>query len=65
MNDLSTRRLTRRTDDKLISGVCAGVGEYLGVDPTIVRVIAVVTGVMFFPVVPIAYVAAWALMPRP
>lgn len=26
-----------RSQNKLVSGVCAGVAEYLGLDPTIVR----------------------------
>lgn len=28
-----------RSNDKMIAGVCAGLGEYLGVDPTVIRVI--------------------------
>jgi phage shock protein PspC (stress-responsive transcriptional regulator) len=31
------RRLTRNTDDKMIAGVCAGLADYFGVDPTLVR----------------------------
>jgi phage shock protein PspC (stress-responsive transcriptional regulator) len=30
-------RLTRNTDDKMIAGVCAGLADYFGVDPTLVR----------------------------
>ncbi len=28
-----------RSNNKLIAGVCAGIAEYLSVDPTIIRVI--------------------------
>jgi len=31
------RRLTRNIDDKMIAGVCAGLADYFGVDPTLVR----------------------------
>ena len=31
-------RLHKSAHDKKISGVCAGLAEYLGVDPTIVRI---------------------------
>jgi len=31
------RRLTRSTSDKMIGGVCGGLGRYLGIDPTFVR----------------------------
>ena len=30
-------RLMRSTDDKMISGVCGGIGAYLGVDSVLVR----------------------------
>ena len=36
------KRLYRSTRDKMIAGVCGGIAEYFDVDPTIVRLIAVV-----------------------
>lgn len=36
------KRLYRSTRDKMIAGVCGGLAEYFDVDPTIVRLIAVV-----------------------
>ena len=42
MSTTSTaRRLTRNTDDAMIGGVCAGLADYLGLDVTLVRVLAV------------------------
>ena len=39
-NKRATRgRLHRSRVNKKISGVCAGVAEYLGVDPTIIRIV--------------------------
>jgi phage shock protein PspC (stress-responsive transcriptional regulator) len=35
------RRLTRSRDDRLIAGVCGGLGRYFGIDPVIFRVAAV------------------------
>ena len=60
----SYRRLVRTTWDAPISGVCGGLARYLGVDPTLVRVLAVVAGVLTFPVGVIAYLVAWAVIPR-
>lgn len=37
-----SRRLTRSRHDRKIAGVCGGIGEYLGIDPTIVRILFVV-----------------------
>jgi phage shock protein C len=34
--------LRRSTDDKIIFGVCGGLGRYLGVDPILVRVAFVI-----------------------
>ena len=33
------RKLYRSNTNKIICGVCGGLGEYLGVDPTIVRLV--------------------------
>jgi phage shock protein C len=37
------KRLYRSKDERMIWGICGGMGEYFGIDPTIVRVIAVVS----------------------
>ena len=36
-----TKRLTRSTSNRMIAGVCAGLGEYFGIDPTVVRLLFV------------------------
>jgi phage shock protein C len=33
------KRLYRSRRDRMIGGVCGGLGEYLGIDPTIVRLL--------------------------
>ena len=33
------KKLYRNTENKLIAGVCSGLGDYLKVDPTIIRLI--------------------------
>lgn len=35
-------RLRKSRSDKMIAGVCGGIAEYLGWDPTIVRIIFVI-----------------------
>ena len=37
------KRLYRSRDERMIWGICDGLGKYFDIDPTIVRVIAVVT----------------------
>ena len=60
----TAHRLVRRTDDRMIAGVCSGVADYLGVDVTLVRLIAVVGAVLGFGTLIVAYLAAWVLMPQ-
>jgi phage shock protein PspC (stress-responsive transcriptional regulator) len=35
------RRLERSRDDRMVAGVCAGIARYFGIDPTVVRIVAV------------------------
>ncbi len=65
MSTTSTaRRLTRNADDAMIGGVCAGVADYLGLDVTLVRVLAVLGAIFGLGSLVVAYVVAWLLMPQ-
>ena len=57
--------LHRSTKDSLIGGVCAGIAEWLGWDPTKVRISYVVLSVLSagFPGI-LVYVLLWILMPK-
>jgi phage shock protein PspC (stress-responsive transcriptional regulator) len=58
------KRLYLSETDKKIAGICGGIAEYMDVDPTIVRIVAVVgailTGVLPFV---IGYLIAWMIIP--
>lgn len=41
---MSSKRLYKSRDDKMICGVCGGIAEYFDVDPTLVRLGAVLLG---------------------
>lgn len=58
------KRLARTRDDKMIGGVCGGLARYFGVDPTLVRVLAVLALVFGFPAALVGYLLAWAIMPQ-
>jgi phage shock protein C len=64
MNTSTTRRLTRRSDNRMIAGVCSGVADYTGLDPALVRLLTVVAAIFSVGTVAIAYLAAWILMPE-
>jgi phage shock protein C len=44
----STKRLYRSRNDRMIAGVCGGLGQFLGMDPTIIRLIFVVAVLVGF-----------------
>lgn len=56
------KKLYRSMDDKKIAGVCGGIAEYMNVDSTIVRLVAILlvfgwgTGLL-------AYIVAALIMP--
>ena len=57
------KKLYRSRRNRMIGGVCGGLADYLGVDPTVVRVImALVTfvgGMSIF-----VYLLMWLLIPE-
>jgi phage shock protein C len=57
--------LHRSRKHKMIAGVCGGIAEWLGWDPTVVRILYVLVSVLSvaFPGI-IVYVILWILMPK-
>lgn len=41
---METKKLYKSKNNRMIFGVCGGLGEYLNVDPTIIRLLAVLLG---------------------
>jgi phage shock protein PspC (stress-responsive transcriptional regulator) len=60
----TSRRLTRSSRERMLTGVAGGLAEYFDLDPVVVRLIwvgaAVVTGGLAIP----AYLVMWMVMPR-
>lgn len=57
------KKLRRPQDGKMVAGVCAGVGEYFGIDPTVVRIAWLVSLLAFgFGMLP--YVMCWVVVPK-
>jgi phage shock protein PspC (stress-responsive transcriptional regulator) len=57
------RRVFRSTTDKVIGGVCSGLAEYFGIDPTWVRILFVLS-IFAHGVGLLAYVIGWIVIPR-
>ena len=60
-----TRRLRRSVNDRWIAGVCGGLAEYFGMDPTAVRVGYVLLSILSaaFPGI-LVYIIMWVLVPE-
>jgi phage shock protein PspC (stress-responsive transcriptional regulator) len=58
------RRLYRSTRERMVSGVAAGLADYVGIDATAVRLLWIVAAFVTGPVAPLLYMAAWWLIPR-
>jgi phage shock protein PspC (stress-responsive transcriptional regulator) len=59
---MATARLTRSETDKKIAGVAGGMAAYFGVDPTLVRVLWVIAGLMGWGL--LAYLIFWIALPK-
>lgn len=62
MADTQPKKLTRSSTNKVLGGVCGGIGEYFSVDPVVVRVGWIIfslcggSGIL-------AYLIAWVIIP--
>lgn len=59
---MAEKKLTR-SNNKMIGGVCAGIADYLGLDPTIVRIAWILT-VFFAGFGILLYLILWIIMPK-
>lgn len=58
------KRLTRPQNNKMLAGVCAGIANYFGLDPTLIRVAyALLTVFTAFAGV-IVYLLLWLIIPE-
>ena len=57
------KRLYKSNQNKMIDGVCGGIAEYFGIDPTVVRLIWALFSLMGGSGV-LAYIIAAIIIPR-
>ena len=53
-----------RSKNRVIAGVCAGIGDYLGIDPTVIRLLWVLLIFFSFGAALLAYIIAWIIIPE-
>jgi len=52
------KRLYRDENNKILGGVCSGIAAYFGIDPVIVRILFLISGIGF-----LAYILLWMFVP--
>ena len=57
------RRLYRSDSEKMIAGVCGGIAEYFGLDPTLVRLGYILLSVFTIFSGVLAYFILWIVIP--
>jgi len=57
------KRLYRSGKERILGGVCGGLGEYFSVDPVIIRLLWVFFALVYGTGV-LAYLIAWIIIPK-
>ncbi len=58
------RRLYRDPDNRVLGGVCSGLGAYFNMDPVVLRIIFAILFFVTFPAAMIAYIILWIAVPK-
>ena len=58
------KQLTRSTSNRMLAGVCAGLGDYFGIDPTIVRLLTVLAFFTGFGGIAVVYLVMAIVVPE-
>lgn len=62
--DNQPKRLYRSNKDRMMAGICGGLAEYFNIDPTVVRLLAVVAFFLTASGAFWAYIIMWAVVPE-
>ena len=54
----------RRSNDKMIAGVCAGLAHYFDLDPTVIRIVYVLLSIFTAFAGVLVYLILWLRMPK-
>ena len=64
MQNVTQRHLHRSTTNKMLAGVCGGLGEFLGIDANIVRLVVLLLFIPFSVVIGLLYLVLALVLPR-
>ena len=59
-----SRRLYRSSENRMLGGVCGGIAEYIGTDPTLIRILWIIGLLLSLGLAILAYLICWIIIPR-
>lgn len=57
------KKLLLSKENKMIGGICGGIGEYFNIDPTIIRIIFILLTFIFLSAPIPLYIIFWIIIP--
>ncbi len=58
------KKLRRSRTDRMIAGICGGLGEMFSVDPTIIRLVFALVALFTVGTAAIVYILGWIIIPE-
>ena len=58
------KRLFRSKNNRILGGVCGGIGEYSDIDPVVIRLVWVLFTLVSFGTGILLYLIAWIIIPE-
>ena len=58
------KKLYRSKKNKILGGVCGGIGEHFDADPTLIRLLWVFASIFSLGAGILAYIIAWIIVPE-
>lgn len=62
MTNTESQRLERSKGDRIIAGICGGLGKYFNTDPLLIRIVFVLLGIYGAGL--IIYIILWIILPQ-
>lgn len=58
------KKLLRLKENRMVCGVCSGVADYFNLDPTVVRLLTVIAGIVSAGTAILVYLVAAVIIPE-
>ncbi len=58
------KRLRRSRTDRMVAGICGGLGEMYSVDPTIIRLVFALAALFTVGTALVVYILGWIIIPE-